>query len=418
MSYSLLCYAQDTTIITHPRETSVRLLFPKGESHIEASYQENGKRMAQFERSMEEMTKDRNRRLLGIMITTGTSPDGSSIVNGTLSDRRCAAVKDYVNTVLSNPEIKISVASNGIDWRELKQMILSSDMSERVTATEIIDNTPVWVVRDGTVVDSRKRRLMLLDGGKSWHYMEEHFFPKLRGASVTVAWEEMDSVNIPVTSAIPKDTITDTVTLPTTVSPDTVPSDTLQVPWSIPQRINDPEILRYSSIGIGTNLLLDIMFIANLNLEFQFAHNWSSGLNWMYGWKEHDATRLLHAYGGEIHMRYWTGTGLRPLSGHRLGAYCQMLRYNLKRSERGYLSDRWTIGAGIEYGYSIPFGDHFRLDIGLGVGYLTGVYQEYVRQDDCDVWEATERLHWIGPTKAEISLIWVPARKTKKGGTR
>ena len=61
------------------------------------------------------------------------------------------------------------------------------------------------------------------------------------------------------------------------------------------------------------------------------------------------------------------------------------------------------------------------LDFTLGVGYLFGEYQEYIPQDDCYVWQATKYRNWIGPTKAEISLVWLIGKynyNKGKGGKR
>jgi|GEM_PF-6135277 len=37
-------------------------------------------------------------------------------------------------------------------------------------------------------------------------------------------------------------------------------------------------------------------------------------------------------------------------------------------------------------------------------------YKEYLPQDGHYVWQSTKRRHWIGPTKAEISLVWLIGR--------
>ena len=56
------------------------------------------------------------------------------------------------------------------------------------------------------------------------------------------------------------------------------------------------------------------------------------------------------------------------------------------------------------------------IDFGIGIGYLGGEYKEYKPIDNHYVWQATKKRHWFGPTKAEISLVWLIGRgNTNKG---
>lgn len=51
-----------------------------------------------------------------------------------------------------------------------------------------------------------------------------------------------------------------------------------------------------------------------------------------------------------------------------------------------------------------------KIDFTLGVGYWGGIYHEYEPQAGYYVWKATKERRWIGPTKAEISLVWLLGR--------
>lgn len=416
--------AQDSVVPANPTTISLSLYFQQGYSRLDTAFRGNGGRMENFARDISEKVKDPGKDLRNIIISTGASPEGSSVINKALSDKRAAAVSSYILTILPYSREKTYVISKGIDWEGLRTAVSLSDMPDREAVLDIIDRTPVWVIKDETVVDSRKRRLMMLDGGRTWHYMEEHFFPDLRGGTVNVICEFANVANSIKADIVPDD-IADKLVSEECVSvkeiaaiPDTIP----ELPDIIPDTATTDAVVVGKpgfNLGIGTNLIYDALLIPNISLEFPFAARWSAGVNWMYGWKERDARRFVHAYGGELHLRYWLGQHGRPLSGHHFGAYGQMLRYNIRHSGRGYLSDRWSYGAGIEYGYSLPLGRRFRIDMAVGAGYLTGICREYVRQDECDVWQATKRRHWFGPTKAEISVIWVIGRvNSTKGGVR
>ena len=76
-------------------------------------------------------------------------------------------------------------------------------------------------------------------------------------------------------------------------------------------------------------------------------------------------------------------------------------------------------GGGLEYGYSVPIGRTLNLDFGIGAGYLGGEYKVYEPIDNHYVWKETRQRHWFGPTKAEISLVWLIGNKAfRKGGAR
>lgn len=92
----------------------------------------------------------------------------------------------------------------------------------------------------------------------------------------------------------------------------------------------------------------------------------------------------------------------------------------------GTLWDRCNWFAGVEYGYSVPVARRLNIDFTIGLGYLKGEYRVYDPVDKCYVWRATRERNWVGPTKAEISLVWLIGRgnynrakakaKAKKGG--
>ncbi len=50
-----------------------------------------------------------------------------------------------------------------------------------------------------------------------------------------------------------------------------------------------------------------------------------------------------------------------------------------------------------------------------------GKFYEYDPLDGHDVWQSTKQRHWFGPTKAEISLVWLLGRgnsNNRKGGMK
>ena len=45
--------------------------------------------------------------------------------------------------------------------------------------------------------------------------------------------------------------------------------------------------------------------------------------------------------------------------------------------------------------------------------YWGGIYHEYLPQDGRYAWQSTKNRHWLGPTKAEVSLVWLIGKKNQ-----
>ena len=86
------------------------------------------------------------------------------------------------------------------------------------------------------------------------------------------------------------------------------------------------------------------------------------------------------------------------------------------------LWDRCMKVCGLEYGYSLPIARRLNIDFTIGIGYMGGKYMTYEPDDKFYVWKSTNKLNWFGPTKAEISLVWLIGNGNynsgKKGGMR
>ena len=145
---------------------------------------------------------------------------------------------------------------------------------------------------------------------------------------------------------------------------------------------------------------------------------WSVAANWMYGWWKADRRHWYwRAYGGDIAIRKWWGkaAGEKPLTGHHIGIYGQIFTYDFETGGRGYMGgkpggtlwDKMNYIVGAEYGYSLPIARRLNIDFTIGAGYWGGIYHEYKPEADYYVWQSTKERRWIGPTKAEISLVWL-----------
>lgn len=160
--------------------------------------------------------------------------------------------------------------------------------------------------------------------------------------------------------------------------------------------------------ALKTNGLGLAGLIPNIGAEVYLGKNWSVSANWNHSWWHSDKSLWYwRMYGGDVSVRRWLGSHEAPLTGHHVGIYAQALTYDFLIGRRGIMCDKGSFGGGLEYGYSFPLKDCLRLDLALGVGYIAGEVKNYVPQDGHYVWQSTVMTHYIGPSKAEVSLVWL-----------
>lgn len=240
-------------------------------------------------------------------------------------------------------------------------------------------------------------QLKALDGGKPYRYMYNRLFPELRKAGVkVVAVYRVDDL-VSDSRALLEAAFVEPAEIRISTGVDVMP-EAQKKPW-------------YA--GVKTNMLYDALLVPNGGLEIYLGKNWSIDAYWMYAWWKSDRVHnYWRTYGGDVELRKWLGSAAKrkPLTGHHIGAYAQIVTYDFELGGRGYLADRWSYAAGVSYGYSLPVAKRLNIDFSIGLGYMGGEYKEYLPQDGHYVWQSTKRRHWIGPTKAEISLVWLIGR--------
>lgn len=241
-----------------------------------------------------------------------------------------------------------------------------------------------------------------LRGGIPYHYMYKKYFPALRFSQLFLWYDKVQKPQIP--DSIPKwgkvkqsvDTVSNTDSIYIEPSP-------IRKPFYMAMR---------------TNMLFDVLLLPNIGLEFYLGKNWSLAANWMYGWWNIDRRHWYwRAYGGDIAIRKWLGKAAeeKPLTGHHIGFYTQIFTYDFETGGRGYMGgkpggtlwDKMNYIVGAEYGYSLPIARRLNIDFTIGAGYWGGIYHEYKPEADYYLWQSTKERRWIGPTKAEISLVWL-----------
>ena len=419
MPTTLLANAYAASIQDSLRTT---IYFRPGYSLLELSYRDNAANMKALTQGIQTIKGNPCVQLQHIRILSAASPEGNSALNKRVAKRRGERLRDYLKETLVLPDSIFTVSSAGEDWQGLASLIAKEKTPWRNKALQIIRHTPEWVTRNGKVVDGRKRQLQNLDGGKAWKYMlDNHFYTLRTGAVVVCEVKTLAAESTPsAAEARLEQARSEQARLESaSQSPSSPPFPA--IPSQVHPESQSPPVASY--FALKSNLLYDALLVPNLSLEASIGSGWTLGAGGMFAWWSKDAKhRYWRIYGGDLEIRKYFGTlsKSKPLQGHHLGIYGDFLTYDFEFGAKGYQS-KATYAAGIKYGYSHPIANRLNLDFALGIGYLHSNYKTYVPRDGCYVYQETKKRKWLGPTQAEISLVWLLGKgntNKKKGGKK
>ena len=424
MPTTLLANAYAASIQDSLRTT---IYFRPGYSLLELSYRDNAANMKALTQGIQTIKGNPCVQLQHIRILSAASPEGNSALNKRVAKRRGERLRDYLKETLVLPDSIFTVSSAGEDWQGLASLIAKEKTPWRNKALQIIRHTPEWVTRNGKVVDGRKRQLQNLDGGKAWKYMLDNHFYTLRTGAVVVCEvrtladrahadrthaEAHEGSHADFADYADESKLSAAEARHESASQQQASQSPSSPPFpAIPSQVHPepqaPPVASY--FALKSNLLYDALLVPNLSLEASIGSGCTLGAGGMLAWWSKDAKhRYWRIYGGDLEIRKYFGTlaKSKPLQGHHLGIYGDFLTYDFEFGAKGYQS-KATYAAGIKYGYSHPIANRLNLDFALGIGYLHSNYKTYVPKDGCYVYQETKKRKWLGPTQAEISLVWL-----------
>lgn len=404
------------TAVGQTLRDSVLINFRQSKTDLDTSYMDNRKAFDRMRRTIADFNRpDSDFVLLNVKFVGGASPEGNARFNEWLSKERADRIYNYMRQGMTLPDSVTTLTLLGADWDGLLSMVAQDpNVPSREKVMDIVSDIIEKQKNGDKKTATDVARLRSLDHGSPYRYLYWNMFPSLRMSKVVLTFGE-PSLPRPVFQEM-------TLTIDALAYP----------PMSPLMAVSLPEEKRPFYMALKTNMLYDLLAIPEASVEFYLGKNMSIVGNWMYGWWKNDHThRYWRMYGGDLAFRWWFGKAAhaKPLTGHHLGVYAGLLTYDFEWGGKGYMGglpghslwDRCNHHFGVEYGYSLPIARRLNIDFTLGVGYLGGQYREYVPKDNCYVWQATKYRHWFGPTKLEVSLVWLLGHgnfNIKKGGRK
>lgn len=400
---TLLCSVSLWAQQREAHRLAVTLYFRHDQWVLDNSYLTNSQTIS----TLDKFFDTRGVRVDSVIIVAHASPEGPMAYNDRLSQKRAGTTKYWLlkNYKQHLSLEQISTDARGEDYAGLIQMI---EADRKVPHKKEV----LKVLRkEGVHPDQKMRQLMRLRGGYPYSYIRRNILPYLRTAATCIIYWSEENIAI----------ATPTPTLDTPL-----PQMRMAEPQPIPVEPEPKTIL-----ALKTNALYDLATVVNFAVEAPIGDRFSLVYNHICPWwlsKDNRYCLQLLSVGGEA--RWWFAP--KPVAasdnfvirdrlvGHFVGAYAMSGMFDIQARKWGcYQGEFWS--AGLTYGYSTPIGKRMNLEFSLSLGYAQIPYRHYVPTDD---WQDlirdkfnSGRLHWFGPTKAEVSLV-VPITISTKGGRK
>lgn len=398
---------------------SVKVCFRVGQRQYDPSLGDNRILMDDFLAKVRHEASGNN--IESIVVRGYASPEGGAKANERLAHNRCLTIADYIASNTGIERNLIHEKPMGVDWSELRHLVAENpDVPSREKILEILDNTPVWIFSpDGKIIDSRKKQLMDLRGGRPYNWMLAHLFPQMRNAVAVMLYTKEQPK--PLVSEVIVNDESSTVSETTVEQPETVVAETTttiidepveaeyaQVPIETPETPLEYKRLHFA---LKTNLLYDAALLPNLELEWLINDNWSVSVEGDVAWWKPSFTKVYRLAVVSPEVRYHIRPRA-PWHGMYVGLFGGGGLYQLENGGDGYRGEGGM--GGLSFGYMWPLGKHFSFDAEIGVGYLYSRYKVYQSLDGHKLYLRTKSLNYVGPLKLKFSIAWRFDIKTAK----
>lgn len=396
------------TVTAQVPADSAKVYFRLGHRQYDPAFRNNSAGITPFVKEVKRHNAASN--IERITVRSYTSPDGSNAANERLSRNRCSSISELIlNETGIDPSL-MHTEAEGIAWDELLRMVeADTSVPYRDEVTELLRNTPLWVFDENNrVVGGRKKSLMELREGVPYRWLYTNIFPALRNAvAVSLFVKQPEATAEPAAAAPEKNEKTENLGNPGNPENPAPAAETLpasHTPWH--------------RLAIKTNLLYDAILMPSLEVEYRFNDLWTVNAEGDVAWWHNDPKHKYYQVmilSGE--GRYWfKHYNNRPWHGFYVGAFGGGGKYDLENGNRGYKGTGYM--AGISAGFMFPVSRNISFEAGLGVGYLTTKYEEYLPFEGHYVYQQTSRTGYFGPLKLKFALVWRlwDINKNKKGG--
>lgn len=401
---------RDTILLdTNPQVMQFHIHYPINKTDVREDYMDNAENLQTIKNYIRYSP-----RIDSMVIYSYASPEGPYSFNKYLAEKRGISAKKYILQQIpverKFDESLIILKPDAENWIGLKEKVLSQYMRN--------DRDDVLRILDSDEEDERKKTLLKqLDGGRSWQYILKHIMPQLRYATWISVWKR-----------IPDDRLLSRKPMPLLI-----PENNWKLMKVRPYTIQEPETDTRTIFALKSNLLYDLVSWLNFSVEVPVYQDKYSILYYhqfpWWRWGEGNNEFCMRFLSIGLEGRWWFKSMPREatpkrikrdkLMGHFLGVYAESGKWDFERKrDICYQGEHWS--AGLSYGYSMPIGKRLNLELSVSAGYASIVHRGFEPAEDySELYHLPEKdgtWHYIGPTKAQVTLVIPFTVKYKKGG--
>lgn len=396
-----------------PQEFVVRFHFRLDYATYENRYMDNDRVADSLARFLGSIRED---QIVDVKFVSYASPEGILPHNIELCEARNNTMKEVLAKRFPQFSGKTSYEPGGEAWELVRQRVKAdTNMQTRSPETYQIIND---ILNDSTIGNDQKKVLLKSRLKENWYgYLRWIHYREARICEVRVRYNTEDVEEEVVAEVEP----VVTPDVETVVLHDTVyiyKTDTVYVEQPV---VREETRTKKTIVAVKSNLLFDAASMLNYAIEVPIGNRFSLVWEHYFPWWVFPSNRICVQYltlGGEA--RWWFAPMPRPatekralrdrLVGHYFGLYGFWGKTDLQWDKFGCYQCDNVISAGLTYGFVFPVSRHLNMELSLSVGYARIPYQHYLPSED---WQTLWRdyddnglLHYIGPTKLQVSLVW------------
>ena len=156
-------------------------------------------------------------------------------------------------------------------------------------------------------------------------------------------------------------------------------------------------------LGVKTNIAAWAGTIMNIAADVQVSEHFSIELPILWCPWHISSKHAVKTFTVQPEARYWLS---KPGTGHFFGVHAHVGWFNVKWNRDRYQdADRPLLGAGISYGYLLPFSEHWAGEFTLGAGYANMRYDTYYNMDNGARIDTRTKNYW-GITRVGLSVVY------------
>lgn len=160
---------------------SIKVFFTLNKAAFEPALDKNAESMENFIDGIVVAVKSGTP--VRVVVYGYASPDGPFNNNDRLADHRCAAIADYISRHAGIPMNDIRSCHGGVAWDGLRELVLGNpDAMSRDKVLRILNQYLPGACTNRDKSDQCMKKLMAIDEGRTYEWMLENLFPKLRYA--------------------------------------------------------------------------------------------------------------------------------------------------------------------------------------------------------------------------------------------